>query len=106
MACSNIKTLFEVAKAIAPPEPPSPITTDMIGCEIDRQHSIDLAMASAWPRSSAPFPGYAPGVSIKVITGILNFSASFISLMHFLYPSGLIIPKFLLSLLSVSLPFS
>ena len=27
------------------------------------------AMASAWPRSSAPTPGYAPGVSIKVSTG-------------------------------------
>jgi len=36
------------------------------------------AMASACPRSSAPMPGYAPGVSTRVRTGLPNFSASFI----------------------------
>jgi hypothetical protein len=35
------------------------------------------AMASAWPRSSAPRPGYAPGRSMKLITGRPNFSAIF-----------------------------
>ena len=33
------------------------------------------AMASLCPRSSAPIPGYAPGVSISVISGKPNFSA-------------------------------
>src|ERR671935_224169 len=36
-------------------------------------------MASACPRSSASIPGYAPCVSIKVMTGRLNFSASCIA---------------------------
>ncbi len=47
-----------------------------------------MAMASPWPLSSAPIPQKAPGVSIKHITGRLNFSACFISLKAFLYPSG------------------
>src|SRR5579875_3691693 len=34
------------------------------------------AMASAWPRSSAPTPGSAPCVSSKVISGSENRSAS------------------------------
>ena len=36
------------------------------------------------PLSSAPIPGYAPFVSINVITGLLNFSACFINLIAFL----------------------
>ena len=36
------------------------------------------AMACDWPRSSAPMPGYAPGVSIRQITGRPYFSAIFI----------------------------
>ena len=36
-------------------------------------------MLSACPRSSAPMPGYAPGVSISATTGRWNFSASFIA---------------------------
>jgi hypothetical protein len=35
------------------------------------------AIASDWPRSSAPMPGYAPGVSTNVKSGSSNFSASF-----------------------------
>ena len=49
------------------------------------EHSIDLAIASAWPLSSAPTPGYAPGVSINEITGILNlFANSLIELFFYI----------------------
>ena len=61
--------------ANAPPEPPSPITVQITGtlsCDISRKLR---AIASAWPRSSAPIPGYAPGVSIKVMIGKLKRSA-------------------------------
>ncbi len=51
-------------------------------------------MASDCPRSSAPTPGNAPGVSISVSTGTSNFSASFISRSALRYPSGLGMPKF------------
>ena len=50
-------------------------------------------------------PG-APGVSMRVSTGIENFSANFINLFAFLNPDGCGIPKFLATLSSVSLPFS
>ena len=33
------------------------------------------AIAIDWPRSSAPIPGYAPGVSTSVTIGIPNFAA-------------------------------
>ena len=79
---------------------------EMFGTVSSIQVSIDRAIASACPLSSAPTPGYAPGVSIKEITGILNFSANFINLTFFRYPSGLIIPKFLSILVSRSSPFS
>jgi hypothetical protein len=36
-------------------------------------------MASDCPRSSAPMPGYAPGVSMKVMIGIWKRSAMRIS---------------------------
>ena len=52
---------------MAPPLPPSPIIIEIIGvliCEISKRF---LAMASPWPLSSAPSPGYAPGVSTNVI---------------------------------------
>ena len=48
---------MEEARAIAPPDPPSPIIIDMVGTANSMQHSIDLAIASAWPLSSAPTPG-------------------------------------------------
>ena len=66
----NIITLFEDAKAIAPPDPPSPIIIDIVGTVNSMLHSIDFAIASAWPLS-APTPGYAPGVSNEII-GMLN----------------------------------
>ena len=50
-------TLLEEAKAIAPPEPPSPIIMEMFGTVSDMQHSIELAIADACPLCSAPKPG-------------------------------------------------
>ena len=57
IACSNIITLFDDANAIAPPDPPSPIIIEILGTSKFIQCSIDLAIASAWPLSSAPTPG-------------------------------------------------
>ena len=57
---------------------------DMLGTFNIMLVSIDLAIASACPLSSAPTPGYAPGVSIKDIIGILNLSANFNNLILFL----------------------
>jgi len=54
---SNIITLFEDASAIAPPDPPSPIIIEMFGTFRDMQHSIEFAIAVAWPLCSAPMPG-------------------------------------------------
>ena len=45
-------------------------------------------MASPCPRSSASLPGYAPGVSMKVMMGRPNFSACFIRRRALRYPSG------------------
>ena len=64
--------MLDEAKAIAPPDPPSPIIIEIVGTPNDKEHSIDFAIASAWPLSSAPTPGYAPGVSINITTGKLN----------------------------------
>ncbi len=63
------------------------------------------AIVSAWPRSSAPTPGKAPGVSMKVKSGFCHRSASSISLIDFLYPSGLAMPKFLAAISLRVLPF-
>ena len=57
MLCSSITKWFAVASAIAPPDPPSPMMTLMIGTRTWRQASMQAAMASDWPRSSAPMPG-------------------------------------------------
>ena len=57
---------------------------DINGTRTCRHFSVDLAIASDWPRSSAPFPGYAPGVSTKVIIGNPNLSAISINLIAFL----------------------
>ena len=48
---------MDEAKAIAPPEPPSPIIIDILGTVSDMQHSIELAIAEACPLCSAPSPG-------------------------------------------------
>lgn len=54
---SSIATRSATAMPSAPPEPPSPMTMETIGTlrrDISRRFT---AMASAWPRSSAPSPG-------------------------------------------------
>jgi len=68
-----------VAKATAPPDPPSPVISEIIGIFAFKEVLMQLAIASACPLSSAPLPGYAPAVSIRVITGRENLSAKFIS---------------------------
>ena len=45
------------ARAIAPPEPPSPIIILITGTLISRDVWIQEAIASACPLSSAPTPG-------------------------------------------------
>ena len=73
-------TLFAVAKATAPPEPPSPVIREIIGIRAFKEVFIQLAIASACPLSSAPLPGYAPAVSMNIKTGKENLSANFINL--------------------------
>ena len=72
----NINTMSDVAKAIAPPDPPSPIITLIVGISAFRQVKIDDAIDSDCPLSSASLPGKAPAVSTKVTTGNENFSAN------------------------------
>ena len=55
--CSSIRTLFAAASATAPPEPPSPTITETIGAPRERHFWVQVAIASACPRSSAPRPG-------------------------------------------------
>ena len=105
IAFSSIKTLFATAFAKAPPLPPSPITIVRTGTFSPDISNILFAIASPCPLSSASIPGYAPGVSTKQIIGRLNFSACFISLIPFLYPSGDGIPKFLVIFCFTFLPF-
>jgi hypothetical protein len=69
-------TRLATPSASAPPEPPSPITVAITGTDARDSIAIDAPMASPWPRSSAPRPGYAPGVSMNVRIGIPNRSAS------------------------------
>ena len=90
---SIINTLSPTPMPKAPPDAPSPITTHIIGTFSTLISKRFLAIASPCPRSSASRPGEAPGVSISVTTGILNFSASFINLSALRYPSGFAIPK-------------
>ena len=59
----------------AAPEPPSPITMQTIGVRIRDISSRLVAISWAWPRSSAPIPGYAPGVSIRQMIGSLYLAA-------------------------------
>ncbi len=90
---SNIKTRSPTPIPRAPPLAPSPITTQMIGTLSVAMTIRFLAIASPCPRSSASRPGNAPGVSIRHITGMLNFSAIRIKRNALRYPSGLGIPK-------------
>ncbi|KAG1385299.1 hypothetical protein G6F59_017487 [Rhizopus arrhizus] len=75
---SSITVRSPTPSASAPPEPPSPITVQMIGT-FSSAISIRLrAIASDWPRDSASMPGQAPAVSIRVSTGRPKRSAIFI----------------------------
>ena len=76
--------MFPSPNAKAPPLDPSPIIILIVGTVKLAISNIELAIASPCPLSSAPIPGYAPFVSIKVITGLWNFSACFINLIPFL----------------------
>ena len=105
MLYSSIDKWSHTPIASAPPEPPSPITYDKIGTDKFDISKRLFAIASLCPLSSASMPGYAPGVSTNVMIGILNLSASFMTLKAFLKPSGLAMPKFLLILSLVPLPF-
>ena len=62
----------------APPEPPSPITTQMIGRGQPRhlEHRVgdDLGLAAFLGADAR----IGPGVSIRQITGMWNLAASFI----------------------------
>src|SRR3954468_20231604 len=80
---SSIRTRSATPRASAPPEPPSPITTAIQAVGNADISRIFRASAPDWPRSSAPSPGWAPGVSISVITAAPNLAASFISLSAF-----------------------
>jgi hypothetical protein len=53
----SMATWSATAIPSAPPEPPSPITTLTIGVFKRLISRILTAMASAWPRCSAPTPG-------------------------------------------------
>ena len=78
-AFSSISTRLATPSASAPPLLPSPVTTDTTGTVSVLISIRQRAIASPCPRSSAAMPGYAPGVSMNVITGRPNFSACFIS---------------------------
>jgi hypothetical protein len=63
----------------APPEAPSPMMMQITGTLSINISLMLRAMASPWPLSSASKPGNAPGVSISVTMGLLNFSAILIN---------------------------
>ena len=79
-----VVTFIDTPGAYPGLEAPSPTITQIIGTLRRHISKIFLAIASPCPLSSASKPGYAPGVSIKVTTGILNFSAIFIKRNAFL----------------------
>ena len=69
MLCSSIIRWLATASATAPPDPPSPMMVETSGTFTFRQASVERAMASACPRSSASMPGKAPEVSTSVTMG-------------------------------------
>ena len=77
--CSSMRMRSVTPIASAPPEPPSPITIEIVGTLRPAIFSRQVAIASAWPRSSASTPGNAPAVSTSEITGMSKRSASSIS---------------------------
>src|SRR6266542_256368 len=105
MAFCIASTTSPTPSASAPPEPPSPRMTTTIGVWSRAISRIDCAIASACPRSSPSGPGYAPGVSTKVMSGRWNFSASRYRRIAFRYPSGCGIPKLRAMFSSGDAPF-
>ena len=63
------------------------------------------AIAAAWPCSSAPTPGSAPGVSTRVTTGRPSRAASRISRSALRCPAGLAMPKLRATSSAVVCPF-
>eukprot|EP00955_Chlamydomonas_euryale_P020036 213452-Chlamydomonas_euryale.AAC.17 len=61
--------------ASAPPDPPSPITSEMTGTRSPNISRRLYAIASPCPSSSAALPAYAPGVSTIVTIGRPNLLA-------------------------------
>ena len=68
-------TRSAIPSARAPPDEPSPMTTAITGTRRRKMVCMLRAMAPPWPRSSAPAPGNAPGVSMSVMTGMSSLSA-------------------------------
>ena len=71
----SMSTLSATHSASAPPLPPSPVITLTTGTVSPLMATRFWAMASPWPRSSAPIPQYAPEVSTRHSTGRPNFWA-------------------------------
>ena len=90
---SMIRIRLPTPMPIAPPEPPSPMITEITGTRRLNMSRRLTAIASAMCRSSLETPGKAPGVSISVMIGTPARSASFISRIALRYPSGLGQPK-------------
>ena len=105
-AFSSASTRSASASASAPPEPPSLSTTLTVGVRRPSMQSSASAIAHAWPRSSAPIPACAAGVSTRQTTGIENFSAWRMSRTALRYPSGWGIPKLWSARVIGSVPFS
>src|SRR5436190_2078606 len=55
--------------AIAPPEPPSPITQATVGTSSRAIAACERAIAPPWLCCSAATPGYAPGMSTRLTRG-------------------------------------
>lgn len=61
---------------MAPPDTPSPITTEVTGTRADATAMSSSAMAGPSPAASSPGAAAAPGVSISVRTGRPKRAAS------------------------------
>jgi len=92
------------ARAIAPPDPPSPTITLINGTFNLKFARMQSASAYDCPRSSEPLFAAAPFVSINVIIGKLNLEARSNNRETLRYPSGCAMPKLFLMRSSMSLP--
>ncbi|GAA3497940.1 hypothetical protein GCM10019016_050430 [Streptomyces prasinosporus] len=76
------------ARASAPPEPPSPMTSVVIGVRAAATAPNRSAIAAPTPCRSASASLAAPGVSTRVSTGTPSRSASRTSRAAVRYPAG------------------